>query len=136
MAQTIYIAAGQEARLRDIIDQNREGRDGPTAELLADELDRAVILEDARVPPDVVTIGARVRYEDERSGSLRDVVLAYPSEADASHGRVSVLAPIGAALLGLRVGDVIEWPLPRGRSARIRIREVAPPDAELRCAGA
>lgn len=126
MSQHIYIAAAEAERLRDLVEQHIDGREAATAERLSDELDRATIVDDASVPHDVVRIGSRVRFEDEQTGSAREVVLVYPSDADASAGRVSVLAPVGAALLGLRVGDRIEWPLPGGRTARIRIRAVEP----------
>ena len=121
----IFISEDEAARLRDVIDQNSEGRDGTTAQLRAEELDRATFVQ--RVPDDVVAMGSRVIFEDERSGTVRDVILVYPSDANASAGRISVLAPIGAALLGLRAGDEIEWPLPGGRTACIRIRSVEPP---------
>jgi regulator of nucleoside diphosphate kinase len=126
MANLIYISAHDAERLRDLVSQYSAGRDATTAELLEAELDRATVVERERIPRDVVTIGSRVTFEEERSGHVREVVLAYPSDADASAGRISVLAPVGAALLGLRVDDVIEWPLPGGRTARIRIRSVEP----------
>jgi len=126
MAQHIYIAAADAQRLRDLVEQHIDGREAATAERLSDELDRATIVEDERVLRDVVQIGSRVRFEEEQTGSVREVVLVYPSDADASAGRISVLAPVGAALLGLRVGDRIEWPLPSGRTAQIRIRAVEP----------
>jgi regulator of nucleoside diphosphate kinase len=118
------IAADQATRLRDLVDQHLDGRDGPTAELLAAELDRATLVEAGGVPADVVAIGSRVRFQEERSRTEREVVLVFPSDANASAGRVSVLAPVGAALLGLRVGDVIDWPIPGGRTASIRILAV------------
>ena len=130
MAQRIYIAATEAKRLRELVEQHLEGREGATAERLAEELDRATIVDDGRVPRDVVSIGSRVRFEEEQSGRVREVVLVYPSDADASAGRVSVLAPVGAALLGLRVGERIEWPLPAGRTAQIRIRAVEPGTTE------
>jgi regulator of nucleoside diphosphate kinase len=127
MAHRIYISEEEAARLRDLVDQHSEGRDAATAALLASELDRATLVAPERVPSDAVTIGSRVVFEEESSGRVRDVVLVYPSDADASAGRISVLAPVGAALLGLRVGDEIDWPLPAGRTAEIRILSVEPP---------
>ncbi|MFL5391416.1 MAG: GreA/GreB family elongation factor, partial [Myxococcales bacterium] len=81
----------------------------------------------AELPPDVVRMHSQVTFEEVRTGAVREVVLVYPATADASAGRLSVLAPIGAALLGLRVGDRIEWPLPDDRTAEIRILSVAQP---------
>jgi regulator of nucleoside diphosphate kinase len=124
MSSRIQIARAEIERLRALVEQHTEGRDAVSAERLGAELDRAVVLD--ALPPDVVAIGSRVRFEDVRAGTVRDVVLVYPSAADASAGRISVLAPIGAALLGLSVGDVIAWPLPDGREVRIRILSVEP----------
>jgi regulator of nucleoside diphosphate kinase len=125
MAERIYISTKDFDQLRSLVDQHSAGRDGTAAERLAGELDRAIVVEPDRMPPDVAAIESRVRFEDATSGSVREVVLVYPASADASAGRISVLAPIGAALLGLRTGDEIEWPLPDGRMAKIRILAVA-----------
>ena len=108
MAERIYISKSDLQRLRSLVDQHSAGRDGLAAERLATELDRAIIVEPGHMPPDVVTIESRVTFEDARTRAIREVVLVYPAAADASAGRISVLAPIGAALLGLRIGDGIE----------------------------
>jgi regulator of nucleoside diphosphate kinase len=122
MASRIQVARSEMDRLRALIEQHSEGRDAALAERLAAELDRAIVVDE--LPPGVVGPGARVRFEDRRTGTVRDAVLTYPTDADASAGRISVLAPIGAALLGLAAGDTIAWPLPDGREARIRILSV------------
>lgn len=85
------------------------------------ELDRADIVEPADVPADVITMNSVIRFVDESSGAEREVALVYPRDADGSADRVSVLAPIGSALLGLRVGARIAWPLPGGRNAQLRV---------------
>lgn len=125
MSSRIHVARPEMDRLRALVEQHSEGRDAALAERLDAELDRAVVVD--RLPPGVVTPGARVRFEDERTGAVREATLVYPAGADASAGRISVLAPVGAALLGLAVGDTISWPLPDGREARIRILAVEPP---------
>jgi regulator of nucleoside diphosphate kinase len=124
MAARVQITRFDMDRLRALVEQHTEGRDAAAAERLDAELDRAVVVD--RLPPGVVAVGSRVRYEDERGG-VREAVLVYPSGADVSRGRISVLAPIGAALLGLSVGDTIVWPLPDGRETRIRILAVEDP---------
>ncbi|MGN6513474.1 MAG: nucleoside diphosphate kinase regulator [Lysobacteraceae bacterium] len=91
---------------------------------LAAELERAEVVEPAQVPADVVTMNSVVRVRDEDSGGERELALVYPHEADGSADRVSVLAPVGSALLGLRVGDAIDWPMPGGRSARLRVLSI------------
>lgn len=128
MTSRIHVARSELDRLRALVEQHSEGRDAAAAERLGAELDRAVVVE--IVPPGVVAPGSRVRFEDERTRVVREAVLVYPSSADASAGRISVLAPIGAALLGLAAGDTIAWPLPGDREARIRVLSVEPPAAE------
>lgn len=91
-----------------------EHSDTPESELLDWELHRAEIVEQGRVPPDVVTMNSEVVYEDFATGARRTVRVVYPADADPSRGWISVLAPIGSALLGLRVGQQIEWQLPTG----------------------
>ena len=88
---------------------------------LAAELARAELLEPAEMPADVVTMNSAVRVRDEATGEERELALVYPRDADGRPDRVSVLAPVGSALLGLRAGDAIDWPMPGGRSARLRV---------------
>ena len=124
MSDRIRVSRSELEHLRDVVDQHASGRDASAADRLAAELDRAVIVE--VLPPDVVTPGSSVRFEEEGTGAVRRATLVYPNEADAGAGRISVLAPIGAALLGLTPGDRIRWPLPGGREARLRILAVEP----------
>ena len=91
---------------------------------LAEELDAADIVPLEHVPEDVVTMHAQVRYVDESTDEQRSVVLVYPHEVDVSQGRISVLSPVGAALLGLATGQSIEWTFPNG-PRRLRVAHVA-----------
>lgn len=88
---------------------------------LGDLLMEARILPDEAVPADRVTMNSRVVYEELPRGVRREVTLAYPAEADAAAGRISVLSPIGLALLGRAPGATVEPPMPDGRSLRVRI---------------
>jgi|SRR5688500_4861199 len=98
---------------------------------LAAELDAADVVDSASVPPDVVTMNSRVLYEDETVGGRREVTIVFPQQSDGSRGRVSVLAPIGSALLGLAVGQTILWPFPDGTSHCLRVlRIVYQPEAD------
>ena len=90
---------------------------------LQQELDRAIVVSSEAVPRDVVTMNSHVVYVDETTGERRSVRIVYPAEADASDGRISVLAPVGAALLGLALGQSIEWKFPGGLR-RLRVEEV------------
>ncbi len=94
------------------------------AEQLELELDRAVVVPQDQIPPDVVTMRSRILFEDLETGRRREATLVYPEESDVDQSRISILAPVGVAVLGLKVGDTIEWPLPNARRARLRIVEV------------
>jgi regulator of nucleoside diphosphate kinase len=120
----IVVTVQDLARLRTVIDTNGDARNLEASESLEAELARAVVVEPVQVAPDVITMNSRVVYLDEQSHQSREVTLCYPKDASVAEGRVSVLAPIGAALLGLSVGQVIEWPLPRGQRKRLRIMSV------------
>lgn len=88
---------------------------------LAAELKKAVVVESRLVPPDVVTMNSRVRFEDETTGECRDVTIVFPQQVNASMGLISVLTPVGTALLGLTVGQSIAWPFPDGTQHCLRV---------------
>lgn len=94
------------------------------ADGLRSELDRARIVEPEEMPADVVTMNSTVRFADEETGKEFERTLCYPEEATGGSDKVSILAPLGSALLGLSVGQRIDWPVPGGRTARIRILDV------------
>ena len=122
---TIWLSGLELERLRAVVAKHLDSPDAEAAEELEAELDRALVVPPARMPPSVVRMGSSVVFEDEQ-GRRRGLQLVYPHEASPAHGRVSVLAPVGVALLGMPVGAAIAWPLPGGRSARLRIVEVGP----------
>lgn len=99
-------------------------RQYPLNDELADELDRAIVVQKEQVPTDVVTMYARCSYFDERLGTQREIELVYPDEADPASGKVSVLTPVGSALIGLRVGQEIEWDFPDGSLRRLKVTAV------------
>lgn len=90
---------------------------------LDEEIASAEILPVDHMPADVVTMGSMVAYED-TNGRLKWVQLSYPEDADMAQGRVSIFAPVGAALIGLRVGQEIIWPLPNGRNGKLKVKQV------------
>lgn len=125
------IVSAHDARRLEALVASRVALGDDIAEALEAELLRADVREPADVPPDVVTMNSTLRCVDETTGAERVLQLVYPEQADAAQGRVSVLAPVGAALLGLRAGQGIDWPLPGGRSTRLRVDEVLrQPEAE------
>jgi regulator of nucleoside diphosphate kinase len=91
--------------------------------MLSEELLKAEIVEPLKIPRDVVTMNSLVKFRDVDSREVYMHSIVYPSSANYEDGKISVLAPIGMALLGYRVGDVVEWPVPAG-VRRLRIEEV------------
>jgi len=121
----IYVTPPDKRRLTSLLEARRwHGReDGRTLEVLEEELDRAVVVEAEQLPPDVVTLDSRVQLIDLDSGDELLFAVVLPSRANADEGRISVLAPLGMAVLGYRSGDVIEWDVPSGRR-RLRVKHV------------
>lgn len=108
-------------------------RESPVVALLEAELLRATLVEPESIAADIVTMNSRAVCVDEDSGETMEIELVYPHEVDAERGRVSVLAPVGAALLGLSVGSSISWPIPGGRLTRLRVTAVPfQPEADAR----
>lgn len=93
-------------------------------ELLATALRSAIVVPPDRMPPDVVTMRSRLVLKDVESGARREVVLVYPEEERAHDGHVSILSPVGVALLGLSEGALVGWPLPSGRTAVLKVESV------------
>lgn len=122
----IWLTAHDYNRLKQLYADLTRQSAGPQAGLdtLEEILDLARVVAPETVAQNVVTMNSRVRFEDTRTGEAGIVTVAYPSEADAACGRISVLSPVGAALIGLAEGDETELPLPRGQTRRIRIASV------------
>jgi regulator of nucleoside diphosphate kinase len=116
----LIVSTSDYARLEALLASDA-GAASPIAAQLEQELLRAELREPAEVPADVVTMNSEVVCADESAGTERRLRLVYPRDADAASGRISVLAPVGAALLGLSVGQSIDWPLPGGRRTRLRV---------------
>jgi len=93
-------------------------------EQLQEELARAKIVESRDIPPDTVTMNSVVTFRVENTGREFSLKLVYPKDADGSTDKVSILAPIGSALLGIREGQTIMWPMPGGVSYNVRVLKV------------
>lgn len=96
-----------------------------TIRQLEEELGRAALVSPEALPPDVVAMNSTVKYEDLESKKQATVTLVYPHDANLSENKVSVLAPVGAALIGLRVGQEIRWAFPGGREKRLKVLQVS-----------
>jgi len=88
------------------------------------EMERADVVEPAQMPGDVISMNSTARFRDENSGEERELTLVYPRDATGEPGRVSILAPVGSALLGLRVGQSIDWPMPGKRTITLRVLSI------------
>ncbi|MCA9577989.1 MAG: nucleoside diphosphate kinase regulator [Polyangiales bacterium] len=117
----IVVTHHDHTRLERLLE--RANYQDSTVEALGDELDRARLVDPHAVPSDVVTMNSRARFRERLSGKVREVTLVFPEDAGVE-GRVSVLTPTGAALLGLSVGQVIEWMGPTGRALQLELLAV------------
>ena len=121
----LYITRNDHHRLTLLL--NAALRPGASAALekLRAELARATLLDPAAVPPDIVTMGARAQIEDLGTNEVEEYVLVYPDRANIAEGRLSILAPVGTALIGARSGAIVDWPTPGG-IRRLKIHRVTP----------
>lgn len=121
----ILITREDKQRLQRILPRLAGGEyaDREDLVMLAEELDRATEVEPHDMPSDIVTLNSTARVTDLETGESRDYTLVMPGEANYESGKISVLAPLGTALLGYGVGDEIEWQVPRG-VRRLRIDAV------------
>lgn len=93
----------------------------PVADALNEKLDRAQMCTPETMPHDVVTMNSQVKFRNLTTGEELTRTLVYPAQMTDSSTQLSVLAPVGAALLGLRTGDTIHWELPGGASAHLEV---------------
>lgn len=109
MPASIVVTARDKDRLFQVVDLFLAQRYDILVDFLRRELARAKVVASEQVPRDIATMNSRVRYRDNETGEVFTVSLVYPGEEDSLLGRVSVLSPTGAALLGLSEGQSIEW---------------------------
>lgn len=121
MKRTIYITRADMTRLRNLIEAHKGSRDDLTR--LRTELDHARVVEQVDIPADVVTMNSRARLRDLDDEEEMTFTLVFPENASIEHDRISVLAPIGTAMLGQRQGDEFEWEVPAGR-VRLKVVKV------------
>jgi regulator of nucleoside diphosphate kinase len=128
----IVVTESDERKLRGLLrGQSEESmRDRTHLQELQSELERALVLRAEEVPTDVITMHSRIRVLDLVSRRQSNYTLVFPLESDISARRISVLAPLGTALLGFREGDEVEWMMPGGMR-RLRVEGVRQP-AEAR----
>ncbi|MFW6253987.1 MAG: nucleoside diphosphate kinase regulator [Chitinivibrionales bacterium] len=124
MARTIYISEFDLKRLNSLIDDYLStGKNKQQLLELRNELNRAEVVAPKDMPSDVITMNSTVRLRDLDDDEILDYTLVFPSNADISKNRISILAPIGTALIGFRKGDTIEWNVPGG-TAHLIVEEI------------
>jgi len=125
LPKKILITEANLKRIEDIIRYAGESNEHQknNIERLSEDLERATVVESKDIPPDVVTINSTLKIRDLDSGEEMVFTLVSPSNADLSQGRISLLAPVGASVVGYRSGDVVEWPVPGGLK-RLKIEKV------------
>lgn len=129
----IYVIASEADAISELASA-AQSSNPLVCELLLDELSRAKALAPDAMPADVVRMHSRVEYLDESSGRRRMLQLVFPGEADSDAGRISVLTPVGAALIGMRAGAKIDWPDLAGGHRVLRILTVSQPPAKPKAA--
>jgi regulator of nucleoside diphosphate kinase len=130
--KTIYITEYDKERLQKLIREAFEFNLCKKTNLveLDKELSRSEIVKPEDIPADVITMNSRVSLRDIDSGEKVIYSLVFPNDADIKEGKISVLAPIGTAILGYQVGDIIEWAVPDGK-VRLKVEEILyQPEAE------
>jgi regulator of nucleoside diphosphate kinase len=130
----VLLSLSDAEALSALLDAHRRAQssESEAAEALAEVLAHARRVPDERLPADRVELGSRVTYAEEPSGARRTWSLAFPADADLARGRISVLSPIGRALIGRRRGELVDVELPGGRIVTIQVLAVRPEQAELR----
>jgi regulator of nucleoside diphosphate kinase len=122
----IYITEFDSRRLLELINVAGEFGDKRTLQYLdelSDELDQADLVRPEEIPNDVITMNSTFRLQDLDKGEEAVYSLVFPADADSLRGKISVLAPIGTAVLGYRVGDTVEWDVPAGLK-RFTVKEI------------
>lgn len=122
MSSTISITQFDRQRLNHLLTGISRDRNPDRDDLwrLEQEIARAEVIAPREAPEELVTMNSRVRLTDLDSGETLEYTLVFPHDADYKERRISILAPLGTALLGFRVGDVVEWQMPAG-TRRLRI---------------
>lgn len=119
----IIISSLDAERLEKLLDSLPKGS-FPGKEELEAELTRADIVDPEDIPSTVITMNSTVKFKVESSPEDFTLTLVYPKDIDASSNKISILAPVGSALIGLSVGDSIEWPKPGGGVIQVRVEDV------------
>jgi regulator of nucleoside diphosphate kinase len=126
MSRTIDITALDKERLLKLVNQEREFGSSKNKEYLKEleqELERANVVVSERIPSDAITMNSKVLLKDLETGEETVYILVYPEDADLLEDKISVLAPVGTAILGYREGDIIDWRIPDG-AVKLQVEKI------------
>jgi len=123
--RVIYMTGYDKDRLTRLIEdiQDSDSQDKNYLTALQEELDHAKVVSSSDIPKDVITMNSQVCLVDQSTQKEEVFTLVFPQDADISQGRISVLAPIGTAMLGYRVGQVFQWKVPVGERT-LKVKEI------------
>jgi len=123
--KTIYITLLDMKRLEELVKfaSKSDKRKEEYLRELEEELDRAKVVPSEKIPKNVITMNSKVRIKDLDSEEEMIYSLVFPHSADINQNRISILAPIGTALIGYKVGDIIEWKVPGGLR-KLKVEEI------------
>ena len=121
---SIFLTTKDVEKLRDLIREayHTDYRGSDYLKLLAGEMEKASVVRPDQIPSDVITLNSKVCLVDQQTNEEMIYSLVFPEDADPSQGKISILAPIGTAMLGYKVGDTFEWDTPGGKRS-IHIKE-------------
>ncbi|GER79535.1 MAG: RNA polymerase-binding protein Rnk [Anaerolineaceae bacterium] len=123
--QSIYITEFDLERLKKLLwdAQSTDYRKSEYLEKLKVEIRRATVVSPRDIPSDVITMNSTVALQDLDTGDEETYTLVFPEDSDPGQGKVSILAPIGTAMLGYKVGDTFEWNVPAGKR-RLQVKKI------------
>lgn len=122
----IYISRDDHAKLRLLLATALHSNASAALQQLREELDRAAVLDPTAFPADVVTMESTVEFEDLATSEVEEYTITFPDRANIERKRLSILAPVGTALIGCRVGDIVKWSTPGG-IRQLKVRRVTAP---------
>ncbi|GJM12521.1 MAG: nucleoside diphosphate kinase regulator [Pseudohongiella sp.] len=120
IGRKLVIKNSDYEKLQNLIERN----DSPAADFLESEISGAKIVVDSKLPDDVVSMGSTVTFTRKDSEEDTVVTLVYPQESNMEEKKISILTPVGSALIGLRKGGEIDWPMPNGKLSHFEVVSV------------
>jgi regulator of nucleoside diphosphate kinase len=116
-SKKLVIKNSDYEKLQNLMKKN----DAAALELLETEITNAQVVIDKKLPIDAVAMGSTVRFKRKDNGEETVITLVFPHEANVEQNKISILTPVGSALIGLRTGGEIDWPMPNGKVSHLEV---------------